>query len=127
MGLINRMRRQNAIYWPPGRPDDYGRQIPGRLVELVLVGTINYRVRWEDRIEEFVDAEGTTHRSNAVVYVPELPDGSEVAVGGFLWLGDRADLTDEAVPGRNPGAFEIRRVDKAPDFKTRYFLRTVYL
>lgn len=151
MSLINRMRKQNAIYWPPGTPDDYGKVAPGPLVELVLTTAANYRVRWEEVSQEFLDKDGTTQTSRAVVYVPELPppalqwddgvdlawdDGvplwwgdlrREIAVGGFLWLGNRADLVDEAVPGANAGAFEIRRVDRTPNLKATEFLRACYL
>lgn len=128
MGIIDKMRKQNAIYWPPATPNDFGREGHGPLAELVLVaGAGNYCVRWEDRIEGFLDAAGTTRRSNAVVYVPRLPDGSEVEVGGFLWLGDRTGLTSEMIPGSNPGAFEIRRFDRLPKLKNNKTLRTAYL
>ena len=127
MGIISRMRKQNAIYWPPAAPDDFGQVGYGQIVELVLADGVNSRVRWEDRVDEFVAANGTTMTSSAVVYVPALPGGGEVAVGGFLWLGSRRDLTDEAAPARNPGAFEVRRVDKMPNLKATEYLRAVYL
>lgn len=128
MSIISKSRKQNAIYWPPGTVDDFGMPSVGALVELVLIsGTGNFRVRWEGRAEEFLDPNGTTQISNAVVYVPALPGGGEVEVGGFLWLGDRADLTDEADPKANPGAWEVRRVDKLPNLKASEWLRTVYL
>ena len=89
---------------------------------------VNSRVRWEDQIKEFVDANGTMQLSNSVVFVPVLPDdGGEIEVGGFLWLGDRGDLTDESVPTNNEDAYEIRRVDKLPNLKNTEYLRTVYL
>ena len=121
------MRRQEAIYWPPSKVDDYGQPVTGTLVELVLDGTNNYRVRWEDKVEEFMDANGTTQRSMAVVYVPKLPDGSDVKPGGFLWLGKRGDLADETDPNANEGAFEVKRVDKLPNLKATQTLRTAYL
>lgn len=127
MSVISSSRKQNAIYWPPGIPDDFGRTDHGPPVELMLVSGVNSRVRWEDRAEEFIDATGTVQVSRAVVFVPLLPSGSEVEVGGFLWLGDRADLTDEAVPGNNDGAFEVRRFDKMPNLKATEYLRTAYL
>lgn len=127
MGIITKMRRQNAIYWPPATADDFGRPGYGALVELVLDGANNYRVRWEDRVEEFIDAQGTTKQSSAVVYVPLLPDSSEVQVGGWLWLGDRDDLTDETDPRENAGAYEVQRLDKLPTLKATEWLRTAYL
>jgi len=127
MGIISRMRRQNAIYWPPSDLDDYGQRTYGSLVALTLVDGVNSRVRWEDRAEEFVDAEGTIVVSNSVVYCPELPGGGEMDVGGILWLGDRGDLTDETDPLKNTDAAEIRRFDKTPNFKATESLRTAYL
>lgn len=121
------MRKQAAIYWPPATVDDYGAPTQGALVELVLDGADNYRVRWEDKNEEFLDAAGTTRRSAALVYVPALPDGGEVEVGGFLWLGVRADLLDETDPTANEGAWEVRRVDHLPNLKATETLRTAYL
>ena len=127
MGIIAKMRRQDAIYWPPGTADNYGRRDYGSLVELVLDGGDNYRVRWEDRVEEYIDKEGTTRQSLAVVYVPQLPDGSEVEIGGFLWLGVRGDLVSESNPRLNPSACEVHRVDHLPKLKNTEVLRTAYL
>jgi len=129
MGIISKMRRQNAIYWPPATPNDFGRASHGSLTELVIIpdGGGNYRVRWEAKTKEFLDTQGTTRRSNAVVYCPVLPGGTEVSVGGFLWLGDRNDLTDESDPNNNEGAYEIRRFDKTPNLKATEFLREAYL
>ena len=127
MGIIDRMRKQNAIYWPLAGPDDFGCAGYGPLVELISVGGVNYRVRWEERADEFVNPLGATVVSAAVVYVPALPGGGEVCVGGFLWLGDRAALVDEAVPTNNPGAAAIQRVDMLPNLRVTEYLRTVYL
>lgn len=126
MSIISKMRRQNAIYWPPAAPDDFGRPAPGALVELTLVGG-NYRVRWEDKAKQFLDKTGAVQMSNAVVYVPLLPDGTEVQLGGYLWLGDRADLVSESDPRLNPGAYEIKDFDKLPNLKNTESLRTCYL
>lgn len=127
MSLINRMRKQEAIYWPPSTVDDFGRPAIGPLVELIKRSDGNYRVRWEEKVEQFVDPEGTERRSIAVVYVPALPGGGELVVGGWLWLGLRAALTDEAEPTNNAGAYQIRRLDHMPDLKNRRKLRTAYL
>ena len=127
MSIINRMRKQSAIYWPPGGTDTYGRPLVGQLVELIRTPAGNYRVRWEDRVAEYIDLEGTEKRSHAVVYVPVLPNGGEVEVGGWLWLGLRAELQDETDPTNNDGAYQVSRVDHLPDLRNRRTLRTVYL
>lgn len=121
------MRRQNAIYWPPGAYDGFGNPAMGALVELTLAGGTNNRVRWEESTQEFQTRDGTVQQSMAVVYVPVLPGGGEVQEGGYLWLGNRADLTDEDDPRLNPGAYAVRRFDKLPTLKATEYLRTVYL
>lgn len=129
------MRKQPAIYWPPAPPDNYGRAGVSALVELILIpnGGGNFRVRWEDaykgRVEDFgtVRQASTSIQGSIIVYVPALPGGGEVEVGGFLWLGLRANLTDELVPKNNPNAREIRAFEKVPDFKANQFIRTCYL
>jgi len=141
MSLISKMRKQNAIYWPPAAADGFGRLTAGALVELVQTETGNFRVRWEDVAKEFVagssltlgtpaslgDTSGTVQTSEALVYVPRLPSGAEIQVGGFLWLGNRADLTSESDPRANAGAHQIKRVDKLPNLKNSEYLRTCYL
>lgn len=127
MGILNSMRRQNAIYWPPATADSFGRPGYGTLVELVVTSGGNYRVRWEDVIEEFIDDQGTLQKSSAKVYVPVLPGGGEVQVGGWLWLGDVGGLVSTTNPRANPGAYEARNVSKLPNLKATDFLRTVML
>jgi len=127
MSLIVKMRKQNAIYWPPAATDDYGRKAVGTLIELITASNINYRVRWEAKAVAFIDKEGTESVSSAVVYVPQLPDGSEIATGGWLWLGDKTGLADEEDPRENVAAYEVQQVEKLPNMKATEFLRTAYL
>jgi hypothetical protein len=128
MGILNTMRRQAAIYWPPAAADNFGRPGYGTLVELVVTSDGNYRVRWEDVVEEFIDNEGTTQQSKAKVYVPVLPgSGGEVEVGGWLWLGVVGDLTSTTNPRANEGAYEVRSMAKLPNIKATDFLRTAML
>jgi hypothetical protein len=127
MSLITRMRRQNAIYWPPTVPDMWGAPGAGPLVELVRTPAGNVRVRWEDTHELFIAADGTNATSRAKVFVPLLPDGTEVVPGGWLWLGDRADLTDEATPNANEGAYRIQGFEKKPNLRVTEFVRIAML
>lgn len=127
MGILNSMRRQDAIYWPPATTDSFGRPGYGTLVELVVTAGGNYRVRWEDVVEEFIDNEGTTQQSKAKVYVPVLPGGGEVEVGGWLWLGVVGSLTSTTDPRANEGAYEVRSMAKLPNIKATDFLRTAML
>lgn len=128
MRILSTSRRQNAIYWPPATPDDFGRPAVGALVELIQIpGGANQRVRWVHRTEEIRDAVGTKVDSVAMVSVPQLANGDEIALGGWLWLGDRVDLTSETVPSDNVGAYQIMKVEKIPTLRATQFLRRVYL
>ena len=79
-------------------------------------------VRWDDKVEEFLDFEGERKLSNAVVYV-----GQDMSLGGILMLGTLADITDSVNIKENAGAWEIRRFDKIPNLKASEFLRIAYL
>jgi hypothetical protein len=110
------MRKQTAVYWPPeGTFDDYGVPQLGVAREIAC--------RWDDQAEEFVDSEGTRYVSRAKVYVPESED---VKIGGVLFLGELADLTD-VTPKENNDAYEVRRVDKNPNLKASETLVTAVL
>ena len=88
MGIISRMRKQTAVYWPLASSDsggadydDYGQPIVSDPVEV--------ECRWEAVNEEFVDKNGTRQLSKAKVYTDQ-----DVDVGGILMLGTEDDITD---------------------------------
>lgn len=116
MALIDSMRRQTCVYWALAAEsrDAYG--------DPVYIAAVELTVRWEDVLIEFVDINGTTLMSNAIVYT-----GVDVVPGGVLMLGELTDVTDANVPKENTGAFEIMRFDKLPNLRNTKFLRTAYL
>jgi hypothetical protein len=121
MGIITKMKKQTAVYWPSETSesagdafDDYGKP--------VVADPIEIDCRWEDVSEEFSDATGTRQISRAKVYVDR-----DVDVGGILMLGELTDITDEVNIKENDGAFEIRRFDKLPNLKATEYLRTAFL
>ncbi len=114
MGIITRMRKQDAVYWPYASINQFGEKTVGDPVAII--------VRWEDKSEEFLDIDGQIQMSNAVVYVDR-----DMVVGSILMLGVIADITDSTNIKENDGAWEIRRFDKFPNLKVTEFLRTAYL
>ena len=121
MGIITRMRKQTCVYWPPGSDetggvdyDDYGQPL--------YASPYVISCRWEDVIQEFVDAKDETVFSQAIVYVDR-----DVKLRGVLMLGTLSDVSDMDNPKENEGAWEIRRFDKLPNLRNTEFLRTVYL
>lgn len=116
---------QLAVYWPPGIEGDEGQQIMGDPIEIVC--------RWEMVVEQFLDRKsGNVESSKSKVYVDrdleELgilwlpPNNTELATGQAL-----SQLTSEEEPFTNPGAYEIRRFDKIPNFDADEFARIAYL
>jgi len=120
MGIINKMRRQTAVYWHPNGTDNFGRVAYDAPVEL--------RVRWETGFQEESKTEPsrTTDARASVVYVPAI-EGGDVAIGGWLWLGALEDAVDASNPENNPGAGQITKFDKIPTLKATEFLRKATL
>jgi len=121
MRILTTMRKQTAVYWPPGSEasggadfDDYGQPLYATPVELLC--------RWEDKSEEFINANGTRELSHSLVYV-----GQDVRPGGALLLSALVDVSDLVIPKNNAGAWEIKRFDKIPTLKADKFLRIAYL
>lgn len=119
MSLIDRMRKQVAVYWPPSAPDAFGQPTWGSPVEL--------RVRWEDVSKEFISDQGSVSMSNALVYVPEVSAGVECLPRGVLMLGELDSSVNTDDPKANEGAWEIKRFDKLPTINAKRFLRTCFL
>jgi len=117
MSLITRMRKQDAVYWPKTDPDKFGK--PGVGVAVAV------KVRWEDKHEKFMNAEGDEQISNSVVYVPEVSAGVEMEQGDYLWLGVIGSAP--ADPVADNAAHEIQKFEKLPDLKAKEFLRTAML
>ena len=115
MSLISRMRRQDAVYWPPQQAGRYGLAGLGQPVAV--------RCRWDDVHEQYVTTTGTTTISNAKVYVDQ-----DMLPGGYLWLGLLADLPDSPTdPRQLPGAYEIQKLEKIGNLRATEFLRIAML
>lgn len=114
MRILNTMRRQYACYWPPNGVDDFGQPKYGDVVE--------FRVRWEDVQENFMNKVGETQLSKSKVYLMDKVDRN-----GVLWKGRRTELTDEVVPFTNDGATEISQVSTIPTLKADEELVLAYL
>lgn len=104
------------MYWANPQSDGFGGRIFDEPVEI--------EVRWEDRQELFIDANGQEVRSRSVVYL-----GQDINIGGYLYLGSLSGLSsdEESNPLSVSAAYEIRGYQKVPNLKTEQFLRKVWL
>lgn len=121
MGIIDRSRKQTAVYWGLGGNesagvdfDDYGQPLYTAPAEI--------RVRWEDVNEEIVLEDKTTMISRAKVMT-----GIDVRPGELLFLGELTDLPAGVDPREVDGAWEIMKFNKLPNLKATEFLRTAFL
>jgi hypothetical protein len=117
MGLLERMRKQDAVYWAPTTYDAFGAPLHADPTALL--------VRWEDTQEQYVDATGTTRVSRAKVYV-----GEDLELGGLIMLGDISIAQDSGFPAdprSYEGVLEIRSFTKIPNRKATKFLRQVFV
>lgn len=112
--LKPRILNQVAVYWDSAGSDDMGRPAYAAPVEI--------KCRWEDTNDEFVDKEGRTQVSKAMVYVDR-----DLDLHGVLRLGPLSEVTDQTHPFNNDNAWEIRAVNKLPNRRAKKFLRWVYL
>lgn len=117
MSIITKMRKQDAVYWPPAKADNFGRPAYGAPVDV--------KCRWDDVAENFIDPKsGTVAVSNSKVYVDR-----DVALDGWLWLGTVATIPGGpgTPPGDVDGALPVRKFEKNPNLKASEFLRTATL
>ena len=114
--LLENQLNQTAVYWGNPSSDGYG----GRTFDVPA----EISVRWQDRQELFVDAQGREQTSRAVVYV-----ATDLVIGGYLYLGELADLSsaEEGDPLSVSTAYEIRAISKTPDIGADRFARKLWL
>ena len=108
---------QTAVYWAPGTPNAFG--------QITFPAPEEIAVRWDDVAEVISDGKGKELVSKAQIMTPVM-----VQEEGYLYLGEISDL--DSVQAANPKevlqAYEIKRVDKNPLFRsTDKFVITVYL
>jgi len=112
--ILTRMLKQSAIYWAPLGPDEFGEE------KLDLPITI--KCRWEDELEEGIDATGIETTFKSTVYTDR-----DVQEGGILMFGNVDDDLDRAFPPPEKLSHRIRLFTKLPTLKAKQWLRTVKL
>ena len=122
MGIISFIKKvcaQTAVYWGNPVADGTGGYTFDAAREISC--------RWDDRGELFKDDKGNTIRSRAKVLIPQ---SDAVQDEGWLFLGDLDDsgLDSDSNPMEVEGAYQIKRIDRTPLFKSSTdFVITAYL
>lgn len=107
---MNLIYPQSATYWGAPAPTGFGGH--------TFASAVAISVRWEEKMDEFVDEQGQTKLSRAVVYAP-----IDLEVGGYLLLGSSGASDPTGVSGALP----IQRYAKIPDLRANEYLRKAWL
>ena len=114
---LERKCKQDAVYWANPVPDGTGGHTYDTPEDI--------KVRWEDRQELFIDADGRERMSNAVVFYT-----LDFNLGGYLYLGTSADF-DSSEDLSNPevldNCFKIMKTAKIPNIRGTQFWRKAWL
>lgn len=105
----------DAVYWPPAAIwSETGIPVPEDPIQISC--------RWEEKSEQYIDAEGTEQVSQAIVVVDR-----DLKTTGILMRGTLLDIVDPVNPKSNPDSWEIKSYSKLPDFKGSKYFRKAFL
>lgn len=111
---------QTAVYWAPALSRDvFGQDTFAAGVDLAC--------RWQDKVEEFVNANGERELSAAVVYCEQPADPARV--DARMYLGSITDLTagEIADPTTVAGSHVVRAVSQSPSMNAGETLYKLWL
>lgn len=97
---------QTATYWASNGVDSIG--------DTTFAAPVALSLRWELRSEQFVDGNGRSLRSRAVLYLQQ-----DVDIGDFLFLGTSTTVD----PRTLTSAFEVQDFRKIPNGDATQFER----
>ena len=104
----------NAVWWAKNDTDRYGDPSFATPVEI--------DVRWTDKNEMVILANGDVVRSNAKVFVDR-----DITVGDILLHSELDSSVDQDTPLNNVGAFEVQELKKTPNKRNTKWLRKALL
>jgi hypothetical protein len=108
------MRKEHCVYWEHDGDDPSGQP--------TFKDPVECKCRWQQQNVEFVDKDGRTAVSKAVVYMDR-----EVKLGSRLWYGKLEDVDSESNPNLNEGAYEVRGQGRMPNLRATEYLYTAIL
>lgn len=112
--IVTRFLNQTAVYWASPVMDGEGRYTFDSPEEI--------SVRWVQKQVKFINERGEEELSQAVVMLED-----DVVVGGYLYLGTEASLSDETDPLKVSSAYAIKGYTKTPSVDGTQFVRKAYI
>jgi hypothetical protein len=112
--LQTRNLNQIAVYWGSPYDDGWGGKTFASAIEIM--------VRWEEKTMEIIDSMGRQTIARAIVFANQ-----DLDIGGYLYLGELADLSSDPDPKDTVTAYEIRQFQKVSDLSGSRFIRKAFL
>lgn len=110
MRLISKCQREVLTYWAPLDPENPSNEYG----ETVFAPAIEMRCRWDDKIQEIIQADGTTVHGKV-----QLITEQKLAVGGIVIRKPLDEVTYMADPRTNPEAYKVMVVMETPTINYR--------
>lgn len=113
MSIITKMRRQKAVYWKRGEPDEFGK--------FGFEDPVEIDCRWEGQVGSVRNEKGELVSSKGTVYVDR-----KMYLGDMLKQGEM-DSDTPVDPSGQPEIFEIQGFEEIPNFKATETLYIAHL
>ena len=116
MNFWERSLTQTAVYWGAPIVDGWG--------AYTFAAPVEISVRWVDKSELFIAGNSKQQVSSAIVLLNQ-----DVDEQGYLFLGNLDDLDSdvEDSPALGTDTYQIKKVQKVPDFRGKSFLYKAWL
>ena len=113
MSIIDKVQRQDAVYWAPLAAGPSGQP--------TYAAPVGIRCRWETKQTEIIKADGSTGMANHALITSQL-----LALGGLVLLGTVPGLTRPRDPV-GMGALVVQQVAATPNIKQTKVLYEAWL
>ena len=105
--FIRKVCVQPAVYWEYNGVDGFSNPS--------FLDPVAVNVRWDEKTEVISDSQGREYVSRAQILTPD-----DMKEQSYIWLGD-LDEVPEGDPRNIENAFEIKKMDRTPLFKSTTF------
>lgn len=103
--FIEQVCQQDAVYWQFTGIDGFNTP--------QFEDPVDIKVRWDEKTEIISDNDGKEYISRAQIVTP-----NDLVEQSYIRLGTVEDLPNEDEPRDITGAFEIKKMDRFPLFKS---------
>lgn len=104
--FIRKVAVQTVVYWEFEGLDQFSSP--------QFADPVERKVRWDETSEVVSDSNGREFVSRAQLLIPD-----DMKEQSYVWLGELADLPANPDPLETQGAYEIKKMDRHPLFRSQ--------